>query len=92
MTLNDCLSTDPTVLSHSKVLDFHLQNVNIFQTLCTSQASLLSEAEFHPQRSDQEAQDQYEKQETKHAPLSTATSDLMMMTMTWQHLPPHCRH
>ena len=26
-------------------VDFHIQNINIFQTLCTSQASLLSEAE-----------------------------------------------
>lgn len=78
-------------MSHLKGLDFHLQNINIFQTLCTGQASLLSEAEFHPQKSDQEAQVQCEKQETKHAPLSTAMSDLMMM-MTWQRLPPHCHH
>lgn len=51
---------------------------NIFQTLCTSQANLLFEAEFHPQRSDREAQVQCEKQETKHAPQSTAMSGLMV--------------
>ena len=55
--------------------------INTFQRLCTSQANLLFEAEFHLQRSDQEAPVQCEKQEIEHALLSTARTGLMMMTL-----------
>ena len=51
--------------------------INIFQTLCTSRVDLLFEGEFHPRRSDLEAQVLCEKLETKHAPPSTAMNSLM---------------
>ena len=53
--------------------------VNTFQTLCTSQVGLLFEAESHPRRSDLEAQVQCERQEIKHALLSTAMNGLKVL-------------